>query len=275
MLFSRNQLMEEEDKKYTKTPAIASGEANGFNLVQMKKEDLERVSERISEGHMSGFPCPANPSEDIARIDTEYKKHRVYIVTDSDAGIIGYCSLAISTRIYTAADEKRVKLVYVDSSCSFTTSKRIVNGKTVNDIIGDKRSRGAPRLGRYIKDAIARELCMEYGVDIVIISSFYVKKALPAHLENGARKFDAASIAYLNSLAILSGENVLERLGTDLFFDAEEHSGYGVKMMLLTGGIYVAYPPNSVPRVGGRRRNRITRRKPRTSRKRTMRRRAD
>jgi len=249
------------------TPAIISGQAAGFKLARFDPKDKERLYELIAESkatHPSKFGCPGNPDKDIAKKDTTHTEHRIYVVKEDVAGIIGYCKAAISKDVYIAADEKRVKLVYIESSCSFTTSLRLVGEKTVRDIIGDK---GGPRVGRYIKEAIAQELCMEYGVDVVFLISEYVKNSLEAHLKNGARKFDDRSVGYLNSLKTGEGINAIANIGKTHFFnDSEEYEQDEVKMMLLTSCIFVAYPP---PPDGGRRRK--TRRK--TKKRRSTRRR--
>ena len=154
--------------------------------------------------------------------------------------------------------------MYIDSSCSFTTSLSLVGEKTVRDIIGAK---GGPRVGRYIKEAIAREICVEYGVDIVFLISEYVKASLEAHLKNGARKVDDRSLAYLYSLKTETGINAIANIGKTHFFnDSEEYGEYEVKTMLLTACIFVAYPP--LPGGGRRRKTRRKTRKRRSLRRR-------
>lgn len=246
------------------TPAVISGEAAGFKLVRMGEEHLEDAEKRIREGHVYGFRCPGEPRIDLDRTDTPHTEHRIYIVTEPEAGIIGYCSLTISKDVYTATDEKKVKLAYIDSSCSFTTSLSLVGEKTVRDIIGAK---GGPRVGRYIKEAIAQQICMEHSVDIVFLISEYVKRSLEAHLKNGAHKFDERSIEYLNSLKTGEGINAIANIGKTHFFnESEEYGEYEVKMMLLTSCIFVAYPP--LPGGGRRRKTRRKTRKRRSSRRR-------
>jgi len=105
--FSCNQLMAE---RWPSTPAIISGEAAGFELARFDPKDKEQVEQRISESkalHPSKFGCPGNPAKDLAKKDTTHTEHRIYIVKEDVAGIIGYCSLAVSKDVYIATDEKR------------------------------------------------------------------------------------------------------------------------------------------------------------------------
>jgi hypothetical protein len=257
--------------------------AAGYALVKLEPGVFEtndllkrQLTARMLEIYPGGATCPGGraygtpneafyPKGDDMRPDVTIEQ---YIVTDPDAGVIGYCSVEITDDIYyhlvrPADDRSRydytAKVVYVDISCSFTLSKDntgTMGGETVERIIGRKRSTGKlPNVGKFIKEMLGYALCSSEKVDATIfISTPMDDKAAAQHLKNGSVLLNPGGDGLFDNLVTEQGLDIFERMNDNGFFDQIVRTRTAADVYGMFGGkLFLRYPPLMG---GGRRRRR-------------------
>ena len=272
--------------------------AAGYALVKLEPGVFERndllklqLTTRMLDIYPGGTRCPGGraydtpneafyPKGDDLRPDVTIEQ---YIVTDPDAGVVGYCSVEVTDDIYyhlvrPADDPSRydytAKVVYVDISCSFTLSldnTGTTGNEPVERIIGRKRATGKlPNVGKFIKEIVGYTLCSSEKVDVTIfISTPMDDKAAAQHLKNGSVLLNPGGDGLFDNLVTDRGLGIFERMNDIGFFDQIVRTHTAADVYGLFGGkLFLRYPPL---RGGGRRRR--SRRRRRRSYRRTYRRR--